>query len=161
MKSIIVLALLIFVVSNSINAQNIRSIKIDALKNIMSQKDDTLRIVNFWATWCKPCVEELPYFEEANQKNTNQKVKIYLIAVEDELEKVQNFVTKKGMKTEVLYLAEKDANFWIPQIHDKWDGAIPVTFFINNGLGINIFKDGELSKEELEMQIKELLSKQK
>ena len=40
----------------------------------MNQPTDTLIVYNFWATWCRPCVAELPYFEKLNQEYAEKKV---------------------------------------------------------------------------------------
>ena len=39
----------------------------DGLKPYLNKKDDDVYVINFWATWCAPCVKELPYFEQLNK----------------------------------------------------------------------------------------------
>ena len=60
---------------SNISKQNIPKTKSEALKisdydemaPIFNQKDGKIHLINFWATWCKPCVEELPYFEQLHE----------------------------------------------------------------------------------------------
>jgi thiol-disulfide isomerase/thioredoxin len=75
-------------------------------------ENDTLYIVNFWATWCGPCVAELPYFEQAAKDNIAKNVKILLITLDfpSEKAKVITFVAKKKMKNEIYFLNAGDPN---------------------------------------------------
>jgi thiol-disulfide isomerase/thioredoxin len=93
---------------------------------------DTLYIFNFWATWCAPCVAELPYFVKAAQANGNKPVKIILVSLDFEKDLSTRFVAflkKRQMPLEVIALVEPDANSWISKIDSVWDGAIPATLF--------------------------------
>lgn len=94
---------------------------------------DTVFIVNFWATWCVPCVEELPYFEELTQKLAGQKAKVLLVSIDfkSQIDKrVVPFLQARSMASEVVLLADQDANTWIPKVDPKWDGAIPATWLV-------------------------------
>ena len=104
----------------------------DGLKPMFDINDDTLRIINFWATWCVPCVKELPYFERVNSEYASQKVKVILISldfIEDLETALIPFIKKHGLNSEVVLLDDPNANRWIPMVEKSWDGAIPVTLF--------------------------------
>ncbi len=101
----------------------------------LHQNDDTLHILNFWATWCKPCVAELPYFEEALSKYNDQPVKITLVSLDflHQLEsKLLPFVKQHSLRSEVVLLHEPDANAWIERVDQQWTGSIPATLFYLN-----------------------------
>ena len=117
-------------------------------------ENDTLYVVNFWATWCGPCVAELPYFEQAAKTNTGKKVKILLINLDfpSEKAKVTAFVEKRNLKNDVYLLSAGDPNKWIDQIDTDWDGAIPATVFYKAGKKI-FFKEGEVTQIELDEKI--------
>lgn len=153
MKStILALGLVILLLfSQKIYAQEITSISISELMAEMNKQDDTTRICNLWATWCAPCIKELPYFEEANEefKAENRKVKIILLAVADLKIGVQKFVERKKLKSQVLFLDEEDMNAWIPKIDKDWQGEIPVTLAINNAKKNRAFHIGSMTKEQL------------
>ena len=104
----------------------------DGLKPMFDINDDTLRIFNFWATWCVPCVKELPYFEKVNSEYASQKVKVILISL-DFIEDIETglipFIKKHELTSEVVLLDDPNANRWIPMVEKSWDGAIPVTLF--------------------------------
>jgi len=108
----------------------------DGLKPMLEISDDTLRVFNFWATWCVPCVKELPYFEKVNSEYAAQKVKVVLVSldfIEDLETALIPFMKKHGLGSEVVLLDDPDANSWIPMVDPDWDGAIPVTLFRQGG----------------------------
>lgn len=104
----------------------------EELRPILERENDTLYVYNFWATWCVPCVKELPYFEKVNAEYRSQKVKVLLVSL-DFIEDIEStlipFVEKHQLRSEVVLLDDPDANRWIPLVHREWDGAIPVTLF--------------------------------
>jgi thiol-disulfide isomerase/thioredoxin len=104
--------------------------KFDDLAPRLGFQNDTTYVINLWATWCKPCVQELPYFEQLQQAYRNQKVKIILVSLDfsRQLEsKLLPFVQDKQLKPEVIALIDSDYNAWIDRISPEWSGAIPVT----------------------------------
>ncbi len=103
----------------------------DLLKRIHNNSD-TIYVVNFWATWCKPCVEELPDFEKFNRQNKPALVKILLVSMdfkEDLEKKVLPFLEKNKYSMEVVLLDEINGNDFIDKVNKKWGGAIPATYF--------------------------------
>lgn len=134
-------------------AQDVKVIKFDELQQLRQSPGDTLYVVNFWATWCKPCIKELPYFEAANAAYKDQPVKVVLVsmdAAEDLEKRVKPFVQKRDLKAEVLLLDETDGNTWIDKLEPKWSGAIPATFLFNNKRGHYEFVEREMTQEELQ-----------
>jgi len=106
--------------------------KIDDLLKRIHNNSDTIYVVNFWATWCKPCVEELPDFEKFYRQNKPAIVKIILVTLdfkEDMDKKVMPFLKKNNYGSEVILLDEINGNDFINKIHTKWGGAIPATYF--------------------------------
>ena len=58
----------------SLNAQSEIDLKIydyDGLEPLINKTDDKIHVVNFWATWCGPCIKELPYFQELDDQYGN------------------------------------------------------------------------------------------
>lgn len=88
--------------------------------------DETL-VINFWATWCQPCVEELPYFEQLARETDARVVMISLDFKKDVATKLKNFVAKRDLKLPIIALADGDYNSWIDRVDPSWGGAIPVT----------------------------------
>ncbi|RMG80747.1 MAG: TlpA family protein disulfide reductase [Bacteroidetes bacterium] len=106
----------------------------DQFKPWLHRDSDTTYVINFWATWCKPCVAELPYFEELTQKYRDEKVRVVLVSLDfpNQLkEKLIPFVQSHDLQSQVVALFDGDYNSWIDQIDPSWDGAIPVTVIYN------------------------------
>lgn len=102
----------------------------DLLKRL--EPSDTLYVVNFWATWCKPCVAELPALDSLNLKTKGSKIKVLLVCLDfrDELQtKVNPFLKRKNLNSECVLLDEADGNAYIDKISSNWSGAIPATLF--------------------------------
>ncbi len=131
-----------------IKAQVIPIYKIDTLLKRIKSNNDTTYIVNFWATWCKPCVEELPEFEKLNAKKDSigGKIKVLLVTLDfkDQLKKrVKPFVRSKKIQSEVVLLDEVNGNDFIDKINKSWSGAIPATLIVRNGS--QIFHEGKVT----------------
>jgi thiol-disulfide isomerase/thioredoxin len=113
--------------------EKIEVVNFQELEAIILRQDDKVRIVNFWATWCKPCIEELPFFEELNDAMGGEDLEVLLISLDfpDKLEdQLMPYVSKKRLNAEVLLLDDPHENEWIPKIDPSWSGAIPATLMI-------------------------------
>lgn len=125
----------IFLFSNAIFAQKV--VVFDnyaALEKAVLNDDKTIYVVNFWATWCAPCVKELPHFEQLNSENKKVKVVLVSLDFKDQYEsKLLPFLKKKSIASEVVLLTDKDYNAWLPQVDKDWSGSIPATLIIKNG----------------------------
>lgn len=107
----------------------------DGFRPFLEQHDDTLYIINFWATWCKPCVVELPYFEEVNRAYADQPVRVILVSLDfkNQVKKrLIPYVINNNIGSKVIVLHEPDANAWIDKVDPEWDGAIPATVIYRN-----------------------------
>ena len=113
--------------------EKIEVVNFEQLEAILSQKDGKIRIVNFWATWCKPCIEELPFFEELNDSLGGKELEVLLVSLDfrDKLEsQLMPFVAERRLESEVLLLDDPYENEWIPRVDSSWSGAIPATLIL-------------------------------
>ena len=123
-------------------SQEARLVKLDFIQDIQQKDNDTTYVVNFWATWCRPCVAELPYFMELEASQKGKPFRMILVSLdfpEDLDSKVNRFLERKGYTTECVVLDEAKAHIWIPKVTDDWDGAIPATMVVNGKAGRNDF----------------------
>src|SRR5436190_25226 len=114
----------------------VREVKFNTIDSLLHQSPDVPIVMNFWATWCKPCVQELPYFEELNKNYSASGLKVVMVSLDfkRELEtRVKPFVQKNNMSSEVLLLNETDYNSWINRVDSSWSGAIPATVIVSKG----------------------------
>ena len=118
--------------------------------------NDTTYVINFWVTWCKPCVEELPYFEELTQAYQRQKVKVILVSLDFPRQfesKLAPFVEERQLQSTVIALADGRYNDWIDKVSTEWTGAIPATY-IYKGEKARFIGNPVKSMAELEAVIK-------
>lgn len=118
----------------------------------VQQQNDTLYVVNFWATWCKPCVQELPFFEKATQSFTSKPMKVILVSQDAKAKTVQvsDFLEKNNYTSECFLLSAGNPNVWINKIDTKWSGLIPMTIFYKAGKKVYFHEGDYASYEELE-----------
>ncbi|MCX2744913.1 TlpA disulfide reductase family protein [Mangrovivirga sp. M17] len=148
--------ILIFAVFFSLNTkgQNVEKISIGELEKLINQENENVLIFNFWATWCKPCLKEIPAFEKINE---NGMVSVHLVSIDfiNQFEKrVVPYVENRNLDSKVLFLAEENPNSWMPRISNEWSGAIPATLFVYKGK--KYFEEKEFTLEELNEYINKI-----
>jgi thiol-disulfide isomerase/thioredoxin len=153
------LSTLLFLATDSLSwAQKAPIVKLGELKRVITEPSDHVKVINFWATWCAPCVKELPLLEKAGAERED--IKITLVSLDLDLdpnpEKVYKFIERKKLRSEVLILDEKDPNAWIDQVEKEWSGALPATLVINGRTGKRKFVEKELHEGDLERLIAEV-----
>jgi len=102
----------------------------EAEKGIFKE-ESTVYVINFWATWCAPCVKELPSFEKLHLENKN--VKVILVSLDSKKDlntKLLPFLNRKKITAEVIQLTDKDYNSWLPKVDNDWSGSIPSTWLV-------------------------------
>jgi thiol-disulfide isomerase/thioredoxin len=161
LKSMLKSALIFVIVlslSLGVKAQTVEVIKVPKLESLISESTGKVQIFNFWATWCGPCVKELPYFEATAQLMSTE-INVNLISIDfvEELNKVEKFIERKGIESSVYLLDDVDYNSWIDKVDPSWSGAIPATLIVNPVTGKRKFIEHELQEGELEKLINELL----
>ncbi len=159
MQKLVILILITVAFSTLGMAQIVSIINLDQLENRLENGADTTFVVNFWATWCGPCVKEMPYFEKLGSDRSDERFRVLLVTLDfaENLEsKVVPFVAKKGIKSDVLLLDEGNPNKWIPRVCEQWSGAIPATLFVNTKKKTRHFHEGSFEEFELEELLSEI-----
>ena len=152
----------ILFLSSLVRAQDVKVVSFKELSAWMDKENDTTYVINFWATWCSPCVEELPHFEAMNEKFGDKKIKVILVSLDFKSQltsKVTPFIEKKNIRSTVLLLDEPDANSYIDQVSPEWSGAIPATLIVNSQKKIRQFHEKKFSYDELLFVIKPLIER--
>jgi len=153
------LAALLVLTKQTYSQSNIPKLSFDELSSYLHQDNDTTYVVNFWATWCGPCVKELPHFEELNQSMADKKVKVILVSLDfpQHFESaLLPFVKRKDLKSKVLFLNDGKANVWIPKVDPEWTGAIPATLIYNSKK--RKFYEQSFTKKELQEAVKTMVN---
>ena len=121
-----------------------------SLEKYIQPKEGELLVINFWATWCEPCVAEIPYFNQMISEYKRHNVRLIFISLDFNklLEKrLIPFLNQNEMLGEALHLADSRQNVWIDQVDKDWSGAIPATIFLSTKH--KFLYEGELSLENL------------
>ncbi len=130
----------------------------ETFEPFLHQSDDKIYVINFWATWCKPCVEELPYFETINKEYNKKNVQVILVSLDmpKMIEKqLIPFVKNRKLQSTVVVLDDPKHNNWIPKVNKKWDGAIPATVIYTKNK--RMFYEKQFTYTELEKEVKQFI----
>ena len=141
--------LLFFLVISFSNAQEVKVLSWKAFNKEILKPTEKTKIINFWATWCGPCIQELPSFEEINSEMSDS-VEVILVSLDNPArfeDKLLPFIAKKQLRSRVVLLDEVDFNSWMPKISTEWGGEIPATYIINGDK--TAFHAGQLTKEQI------------
>lgn len=153
------MALTVFGITS--NSQSIPKWKIEDVVRSYSAKNDTVYVVNFWATFCKPCIEEIPDFIRIVNKYKDQKVKLLLVSLDLPSfypAKIAAFAKKNKYNTNIVWLNETNADHFCPMIDKKWSGAIPATIIVNSRTGFRFFAEDQVSAADLEGLLKKAIA---
>jgi len=116
-------------------------------------------VINFWATWCAPCIKELPHFEYINENYNEGLIKVMLVSLDlpNHLNsKLVPFVKNNNINSDVIHLIDVNLNEWMPKISKEWNGGIPATLIINNNF--QKFYPKPFEKDELIYEIEEIIN---
>ena len=144
---------------DKILTNNIPSYNYKELEPLLSRNDDKTYVINFWATWCAPCIKELPAFEKLQANYKDKKVEVILVSLDfpNQIEsKLIPFIKKNQLKSQVVLLNDPDQDTWIPKISKKWSGAIPATLIYNSKN--KAFYERSFHFDELENELQKFLN---
>jgi thiol-disulfide isomerase/thioredoxin len=140
-----------------LQAQHVNAVyKIGDLLKRIDRTNDTIYVLNFWATWCVPCVKELPEIDSFAIQHKNEKVKVLLVSLDfkEEIDKkVDPFLQKNKYSTECILLDEVNGNDFIDKIDKRWTGSIPATFVTFNTRRKTDFIEKKIGRKELEQML--------
>lgn len=160
-KYIKAFAIIIALAASQAKAQQIPAYKAEQLMKRLASNEDTLYITAFWASWCGPCVKELPEFDKLADKYKGHPVKVLLVSMDfknDYPAKLQMFINKRKLAHEVVWLNESNANDFIPKITNEWQGSIPATLLYYKKHRWTKFYEGMVKSEQLSLLIDKQLS---
>ncbi|MEN8248799.1 MAG: TlpA disulfide reductase family protein [Bacteroidota bacterium] len=160
-KPVLIYFIIIMSVFSCTNTDNkkVEVIKIEGLQHLLKEDHHKIHIINFWATWCKPCIKELPQFIEASKQHPEISFSLVTLDFVEDLDtKVYPFLDKRGIGLRVLLMDEVDYNLWIDMVDPSWSGAIPATLIIEPSTEHRIFLEKEFENDELEKEIQKFIN---
>ncbi len=141
-------------------AQSVKKVSISELENYIHASTRPL-VINFWATWCAPCLHELPYFQETVKQFADKNVELVLVSMDlprGPEKKIEDFAVQHALKGTIFWLNETNADLFCPKIDARWDGGIPSTLFINKQTNYRKFVDRQLTEPQFRSEVLKLVS---
>ena len=157
-RSLSIIVILLLFSCNEPSKDTIEVVDFEGLYNKIDLSDDKTYVLNFWATWCAPCVKELPYFEEVNKEFKDKNTEVILVSLDfpSQIEsKLKPYLKKNKIKSKVILLDDSKMNTWVPKVSEQWDGGIPATLIVNAS-NYNFYPK-PFKKEELFTEINKVL----
>lgn len=155
------LYILLFILSGPVEDKPVVPVyDFEEFEQYLKFENDSVYVINFWATWCKPCIKELPAFEKINEKYGNDKVRVILVSLDlpQHIEsRLEPYIRENNIRSEVFLLDDPNANSWINEVDESWSGAIPATVIYNRES--YSFFERSFTYEELDNIVKSKLNK--
>ncbi|MEP7165359.1 MAG: TlpA disulfide reductase family protein [Ferruginibacter sp.] len=158
MKKILIAVLFLAAVFTA-NSQQIAKWKITDVEKYIAAKNGDVLVINFWASFCKPCVAEIPSFIKIVGKYKSSQVKLMLVSLDLPSyypTKIASFAKQHHFNTNIVWLQETNADYFCPKIDTAWSGSIPATLIVNTKTGQRKFFEGEMTETEFEAMLKEV-----
>lgn len=159
MKTLTVILIVCLFSSSDLIGQSLPEIGKEGIELLTKQYNDTTYVVNFWATWCSPCVKEIGYFEELHRKAGDSKLKVILVSLDfpNQVERrVLPFLKEKEITATVMLVTDLNYNGWIDLVDPSWSGALPATLIYNRDS--RVFLEKELTRDALFEQVNQILN---
>lgn len=137
-------------------SQDIPKWKITDVEKRIAEKNGEVLVINMWATFCKPCVAEIPSFIQITDKYKSDHVKLMLVSLDLPSyfpKKIGDFAKRQNFKADIVWLDENNADYFCPKIDSTWSGSIPATLIINTKTGYRKFFEEEIPAAVFEKEL--------
>ena len=154
-----IIGILLMLSCETSSNDTIEIVDFDGLYGKIDLSVDKTYVINFWATWCAPCVKELPYFEQVNKEFKDKNTEVILVSLDfpSQIEsKLKPYLKKNKIKSKVILLDDSKMNTWVPKVSEQWDGGIPATLIVNSS-NYNFYPK-PFKKEELYIEINKAIN---
>jgi len=125
------------------------------IKSLVKNDGNNLRLINVWATWCGPCVAELPEFVTMNRMYRHRGFELITISADapEEKEKALEILKKKKVSSQNYLFGENDKYKLMDAVDEKSSGAVPHTILIAPGGKVLYSKSGSCEPLEIKKAI--------
>jgi thiol-disulfide isomerase/thioredoxin len=158
--SLQLLLIVMLTASSATYSQTVKKVKIEELEAYIKNADHPL-VVSFWATWCSPCIHEIPWLQEAINRHSEKKPELVLVSLdfpEAFPKKIQDFARQKNFAATLFWLDETNADYFCPRIDIKWSGGIPANLFVNNKTGYRKFIQRQVTDRQAMQEVEKMVA---
>ena len=158
-RSFFLLIILTLPFSLAVQSQSVPSWKISTLQKYIDTSDSVV-VINFWATFCKPCIRELPFMQSVSEKLKHKRVQMLLVSLdlpEAYPVVIDSFAKANNCSAPIVWLNETNADYFCPKVDKSWSGGIPATLFINRKKGYHKLVEEEMDQERFEEELRKSL----
>lgn len=161
MKVLLVFFLVLF--TSTVFCQKVKKMAITDVEAYIKNSNHPI-LLNFWTTWCAPCVEEIPYFMETVKKYSAEGTELVLVSLDFPSgypKQINDFIRRKNFSATFFWLNETNAGYFCPKIDARWNGTIPVTLLVNNKTGYRKFFNRPMTDRQIELEVARLTGRAK
>jgi len=158
---IILYALILLTGLGDIKDHEIEKAGVEKIQGILENPEDKLFVLNFWASWCGPCVKELPYFEKLAKEYSDEEVEFILMSLDfpSQIEsRLIPFLKRNEISLKVILIDELEYDKWMSLVDTAWQGNLPATLFYNNNRSVRHFVNRPLEEDELRNVVNTMLT---
>lgn len=139
----------------------LETVSLETLREIRANKGDKLRLINVWATWCGPCVVELPRLIETNRMYRHRNLEFITISMDSPTRKAEALrLLKKNEASNRNVIPAEDRPYEVIEVLDpEWSGALPYTLLIEPGGKVIYRKEGAIDPLDLRRTIADRLGR--
>ncbi|TVQ80472.1 MAG: TlpA family protein disulfide reductase [Bradymonadales bacterium] len=143
----------------ALGSEYLVTVEIEGLHERVQASRARVKLVNVWATWCLPCLEEFPYLMRLKRELSPEDFDLIFVSadVEEDQEKVLAFLSSQGVDFETYLMGGSDEEF-IRGLHPEWSGALPATAIYDSQAEIRDFWIGDRSFEYFKDRVGEILN---
>lgn len=143
-------------VCSSLTAQSYVKVSASQIEELLRQKNDTTYVINFFASWCAPCIQELPELQAFSAEHKDEKIKLILVSLdfEEDAEEALIPLLHKYSITEPVWLLTESGNRWITRVDKHWNGSIPATLVVNHQMRKREFITQRVTRASLNQSLK-------
>jgi len=136
-------------------AQSYVKVSSEQLEELLKRKSDTTYVVSFFASWCAPCIQELPDLQAFALEHQTEKVKVILVSLDFEEDASEALIPlmEKYAITQPVWLLVENGNRWISHVDKHWNGSIPATLIFNNAVKKRVLLQQRVTRTVLNQQL--------
>ena len=161
MKTLLTILLFgLWTLATGVDTPIIKKYKITDLETYISTADHPV-VVSFWATFCTPCIKEIPYLQNSVKDHQQEGVELMLVSLDrirDFPDGIARFAREHGYHATLVWLDERDTRYFCPRIDKGWTGGMPASLFVNNKTGYRRFYDRQLTDLQVGPAIREMIA---